>query len=107
MKIIFVFRIYITDMSYLVTSGLKFLQPKLENIPKDRAFYKEFQTEFPSLEVLMYSGNEGYDYASGVRLSLKQRKRTTPLSATVIYSKALTEWRTVIQGIAQKFVYHT
>lgn len=85
-------------MSYLVTSGLAFLQPRPENIPTEKSFDKEFKTEFPALQVLVYSGNERYNYASGLRLSLKQRKRSAPLSVADIQRKALTEWTNVIKG---------
>ncbi|XP_061191549.1 uncharacterized protein LOC133199695 [Saccostrea echinata] len=89
--------IYITDISYLVTSGLKFLQPRPESIPKDQSFHKEFQTEFPDMQVLLYSGNESFGYESGLRLSLQQRKRTTVLTAADIYNKALAAYKNVLK----------
>ncbi|XP_062570839.1 uncharacterized protein LOC134232878 [Saccostrea cucullata] len=89
--------IYVTDISYLVTSGLTFLQAKPENIPKDQAFYKEFQTEFPDMQVMMYTGNESYGYESGLRLSLQQRKRTTSLTAADIYKKTLAVYKNALK----------
>lgn len=96
---LFRFRIYITDITYLVTSGMKLLHPKMENIPQEPALYDQFHREFPDGRILMYSGKTRYGYESGLRLSLQQMKRTTALNAAELQDKALTAWKNVIKGI--------
>lgn len=96
---LFRFRIYITDITYLVTSGMKLLHPKTENIPQESALYDQFHREFPDGRILMYSGKTRYGYESGLRLSLQQMKRTTALNAAELQDKALTAWKNVIKGI--------
>ncbi|XP_052688263.1 uncharacterized protein LOC128166866 isoform X3 [Crassostrea angulata] len=89
--------IYITDITYLVTSGMKLLHPKTEKIPQESALYDQFHREFPDGRILMYSGKTRYGYESGLRLSLQQMKRTTALNAAELQDKALTAWNNVIK----------
>ena len=92
------FRIYITEITYLVTSGLTFLQPRTENIPIRPSFYKQFHEEFPDERIHMYSGNTSYGYDSGLRFSIQQMKRSSALTVAAVYSKALKEWENIIKG---------
>ncbi|XP_078316701.1 uncharacterized protein LOC111119087 [Crassostrea virginica] len=89
--------IYITEITYLVTSGLTFLQPRTENIPIRPSFYKQFHEEFPDERIQMYSGNTSYGYDSGLRFSIQQMKRSSALTVAAVYSKALKEWENIIK----------